>query len=234
MKHPLLATAAAAALALAAAPASADGLHEGDIEITIVGGKLTLEGAAEFTFGTGWSIFEADFGDLGGGPLKTDDPGYDNEAGTFTPGTIVNYAAVGPLMVWNGSAWSTGGIAPEYVRLDGNFGEETRFTLTGVTGDATGLVGQAGGDGTIHEHLDMSIARTGGGLPTFGAYAITLKLTSAGLIDSDPYLIVLNHGLSDDAFEAGVHALAVPEPESWALMLGGLAAVGALARRRRT
>jgi hypothetical protein len=41
-----------------------------------------------------------------------------------------------------------------------------------------------------------------------------------------------DHGLAIDDFSLSAAVAAVPEPQSWALMLGGLAALGFIARRR--
>jgi hypothetical protein len=44
--------------------------------------------------------------------------------------------------------------------------------------------------------------------------------------------MALNRGLSGAAFEMAVEALApIPEPQTWALMLAGLAATGLMLRR---
>jgi hypothetical protein len=235
--HPTIATRLVGSLLGAAAlmplaVQAQEHLHEGDIEISVVGGKLTVSGNHVF-HADGKAVFEGDLGDFSGGPYKTDDPGYDSAAGTFAGGAIINYAALGSLQFWNGTAWSSAVPGNEYIRLDGTFGEDTRWTAAGVTGDLMGLVGQASGAGNIHEHLDMSAARVGGGVPAIGAYLIQLQLTSASYASSDAYYLALNRGLSGEAFEMAVDALApVPEPQTWALMLAGLTATGLVLRRR--
>lgn len=226
MHNPLLAALALSAT-LSFAPAWADGLHEGDILISVANGKLKTSGGHTDT------IFEGDFGDVAGGPYKTDDPGYDSDAGTFVSGTVVNYMALGTLKFWNGSSWSAAWVpADVQVRIDGNLGEATFWGASGVSGDLSGLIGEAGAGGSIHEHLDMSVVGTN--KATVGAYMISLKLSSPSTVlqASDPYHIVLNRGLDEEAFEAAV--MAVPEPSTYAMLLLGLAAVGYSAKRRRS
>jgi hypothetical protein len=232
----LLAIAAAAVLALPALPSWAADVHAGDIEIEIDDGILHTHGAAHTAFANGWNIFEGDFGDTAGGPWRTDDPGFDSADGTFAAGTQVWYRGIGTLQFWTGSVWQAMAAdvsKPEWLRLDGNLGEETFFRFGGVDGDVTGLIGEAGADGKIHEHLDMRVARaTGHGAPAVGAYLFTLQLESLTLGTSQPFYLVMNNGLDDDAFEASVMALAVPEPSTWALMLAGAGVLAGVARRR--
>ncbi|KAB2318137.1 PEP-CTERM sorting domain-containing protein [Betaproteobacteria bacterium SCN1] len=214
--------------------ADEDHLHAGDIEVEVDAGQLVAHGAAQTQSGTGYAIFESDFGDFAGGPYRTDDPGYDSAAGTFAAGTIINYQALGSLWYWNGLNWGNSVVNGETVQLDGNFGETTVWTVGGVTGDGAGLVGQAGSDGKIHEHLDMSIEAPAGFLPTAGAYYVALQLVSEGYANSDPFLVVFNNGLGTEAYELAVGALAapVPEPETYAMLLAGLGLIAFKLRRR--
>ena len=223
----------AAVLMTASLPmlATAAELHAGDVELEIASGKLVAHGAAQTQFGTGYAIFESDFGDFANGPYKTDDPGYDSQVGTFTSGAIINYQALGNLSFWNGTSWANSVANGEILLLDGNLGEETTWTVSGVTGATSGLVGQAGTDGKIHEHLDMSIKAPTATLPTVGAYFVTLQLTSTNYASSDPYLIVFNNGLGEAAFENAIQALAVPEADTYAMLLAGLGLMGFKLRR---
>lgn len=224
-------------LALAASmtftlPAMAQHLHAGDIELEVESGKLAVHGAAHTQYGTGYAIFESDFGDFAKGPYKTANPGYDSHAGTFVGGEIINYLALGSLWRWDGAGWANSVLNGETVQLDGNLDETTFWGVAGVTGDAAGLIGQAGASGNIHEHLDMSINAPTGFLPSVGAYYVSLQLTSDNYVSSDPFLIVFNNGLDGMAFEHAVHALAVPEAETYAMLLAGLGLIAFKLRRR--
>lgn len=228
-----------------------DHLHSGDIEIEVEGGKLGTHGAGHFQEGSGYAIFEGDFRDLAGGPYRTNAPGFDSHAGTFDQGDIIGYQAIGNLWSWNGSSWTNTVLNGETLSLTGNWGENTVWSTTGVSGDAIGLLGQAGSSGNIHEHLNFEISSSSG-LPTDGAYFVTLQLLSVDLnstgdgfvagskyASSDPFYLIFNNGLSADEFHTALHGLednliaAVPEPSTYAMFLAGLGLMGWQLRRRQ-
>lgn len=209
-------------------------LHEGDIEIGVTNGVLQTWGATHTHGVDGFSIFEGDLGDLAGGLYSTDDPGFDSEVGSLLASSQISYTALGTLSFWNGTAWSSSAVpANVSLRINGNLGEETFWTASGITGDASGLIGQAGTNGKIHEHLDMTAVGTG--RTAVGAYLIQLQLTGEGYGASTPFYVALNRGLSADGFETAVHALTspVPEPSSWMLLLAGLGALGLVRHQRK-
>jgi hypothetical protein len=210
-----------------------DHVHAGDIQPTIVAGKITLE-SGQTLAANGATLYEGDFGDLIKGPYKTTTPGFNTF--DFAANTVVNYTAVGSVSFWDGLSWSNAVPRSEYVLLEGNLGEETKWTSNGPAGDVTGLLGQASAGGhELHEHLAFSVASSLGGTPSVGAYLVGLQLSATGYTSSDPFYLVFNRGLTSENFETSVSALTspVPEPLSWLLMLTGVAVMGAVVSRRR-
>lgn len=238
MKTLMTAAAMAAALGLANA-AAAQELHEGDIEISIVGGKLTLAGGHEDLSTDGYRIFEGEMGTFlsgGGNPrYKGDEPGFDTEIGTFVTGTSVYYTGWSSLSFWNGSQWTSTVPNGEVLTVENEAEEVTTFSTGAIDPAGASLLGtiEALDDGKLHEHLDFVVDASGATMPAIGAYRIGMYLTSNNYAQSDNFYLVLNRGMEEEAFEGAIQAMAVPEPGTWAMMGLGLAGLGLVARRRR-
>lgn len=215
-----------------------------DLNIGVSGGNINVIGDELVVDSlTGYRIFEGDFGDLEGGPYRTDDPGFVAEPGNFAAGTILGYRAQGTLQYWNGSSW--GSVAgQERVHLTDALEEDSIFALSGTSGKAIGLIDQIGSDGVLHAHVDYSIENSlGVGNPSLGAYLIQLSVVALdenfNLVstygESQSFYIALNRGLSAANFEAAIDArvAAVPIPAAGPLLGTALAMGFGLVRRRQ-
>jgi len=113
----------------------------------------------------------------------------------------------------------------------------------GTVGDSiSGVVGAGMLDFTFRDTFVGTLIGNGQNLGDFTSYAVLgsfagavfTPFTLGGTFD---LIIGFNDGLRVDAdyddMVIGVRVTAVPEPESYALMLAGLAAVGFIARRRQ-
>jgi len=244
----------ATAAAIALTPfAHAQHTHAGDIQPGISAGKITVSGAAETQFGTGYQIFEGSFGMPQGlsGQIRwaTDDPGFDTgEPGPLQPGDNLSFRGLGGLKYWNGSSWVAASPQNEFVRVvDTSFpANQINILSSGVMG-GTGQIDVADAEGAIHQHIDFFLINNANAAADFGspvatgAYLIQLQLLTTTLVggspqymDSDPFLIAFNRGLSADAFEASVHALAVPEPSAALMLLPALGLIAWRVRRNQT
>ncbi len=183
--------------------------HHEDIQPWLAQGKVQLNN----------TLFEADFGDLGGGLYKTDDPGFDvDEAkGGFTPGNWLRFEGIGSLKYWGGSSWSSSLVNGEEIRIEDALGNITVFDGAGVT-NPVGVISDVDSNGDVHTHIDMSIWDNTGNLGgTVGAYWVSLKLFDTLPNDATPVSeasdvinLIFNRGLDHEDYEAAVAAVPVP------------------------
>jgi hypothetical protein len=217
-----IAIASSLTLALASG-ALAGPIHAGDVFLTTDGGRITTGryDAGVFTPGR---VFGSEFGEIA--PNYSDEPGFDNLPGTFTPGTSIGFNFRKALRVWNGSDFNT--IAP--VQIEFSYGPlgPVATPLTDVL--TSGFSVAVAANGEWHEHYDMTILAPA----TDGVYLLEMELFSdqPGLGASLPFWFVFNQNTSelihDEAIEY-VEQNIVPAPGA----AGLLAAGGLLGLRRR-
>ncbi|WP_046113595.1 PEP-CTERM sorting domain-containing protein [Aquincola tertiaricarbonis] len=220
---------ATASLVPAAALAADPHEHAGDIAVSASGGQLVAGGGYQTTL-DGTKLYEATFGDQFV-YYQTSNPGFQTQGGaTLQPNSFLSFAGVGMLQYWTGSAWSAAATG-DFITARDAAGQETRWTGTGVQAGSSAFVARVDSSGNVHTHLTFGTNPLG----TEGAYLLTMQLTSPVYTASAPFLIAFNYGVSEENFELAVESLvtAVPEPGTYALMLAGIVAVGAVARRRQ-
>ena len=209
----------------------AQDLHHGDIEITSEGGSVVVEPGAE-----GW-VFEGEFiAPPDAMAYFGDEPGFDSEPGSFTAGDQVGFEVLSDLLFWNGSA-----MTDPADRVEISKGPASILLAAG-TGPQEGFgFGTADSTGVVHDHLEFALQTLSGSDyvagGAAGVYGLHLLLNSPQYGDSQLFLIALNNGLDEEAFEEGAEILAaaagVPVPEPGALFLAAAASCAFVFIRRR-
>lgn len=225
--------------ALMSPSANAQHLHAGDIVPSLSNGQLVITNG--HIAGNGWKLFEGNFRDLTLGLFGTRNPGFDSAPDTFQAGSQIWYRGVGTLGFWNGSMWGNAPLGSE-IRVTDSLGSIATFSGLGVS-QPEGVIDEVVAGQEVHQHVRFDLFPQNDS--SIGAYLIALQLisrTGNGTApgphrDSDPFYIAFNAGLLEDDFERSVDAVGavaqIPVPPAIALMLGGIAVLGAAGVRRR-
>lgn len=163
--------------------------------------------------------------------------------GTFLPGEKLSYEAVSTLKYWNGDAWEAANPRTPAIKITDSSGNITLISSANIT-NPFGTIGIAGLEGGINGQLAHEFDSRGHRDPG-GAYLFELELSSressssasSPYLHSDPFYYVFNNTLTTEDFSKSIDALVlaspVPEPESYAMLLAGLALCNLMVRRRR-
>lgn len=136
------------------------------------------------------------------------------------------------------SAWLTPANNPSGDYAVGNFGWRTTFDLTGFDAASASFNGRFAADNSAIAYLNGYQIGTSDGFSNWSNFASQPGFFLAGINTVD--FTVFNGGgptgllveISDSSEVANV--VAVPEPETYAMLLAGLSALGVVARRRKS
>ena len=190
-----------------------------DVEFSYNGGEIDIE------FGPEGQVFEGEFPTSGTDLQFTSEPGFASELSEglgINSGNEIAYNVLGNLLFWDGTSISSAPPATQIRIANRGLGVPDTI-ITRSSGPQPGnfsapfdnRIGAADGSGDFHSDLDWFL-EPNPGPPATGAYAVKLSLSTdePGIVDSAPFFIVHNFGLSEMAFEEGVEAFAqlIPEP----------------------
>jgi len=191
----------AAALTAAVLVPTASAQHLGDVGLFVSNGVITTNEIFDGGDLTPRRVFGAVLGEFGI-PGVGDEPGFDNDPGTFQPGSIISFTIASALKVWDGTKFVTTAADPtDGVRMKLSFANLSETTGSGPV-DGFGLAVAPNGEWHIHYIFEL-LPATGEFVTEPGAYLLKLWLHSNqdGLAASKPFWIVFNHELDDEAFD---------------------------------
>lgn len=217
--------------------------------IEMEAGEITVEGIR---------LYEGAFVELdpfNPGDFGADDPGFATNA---FEGLLMNANDRLWLQALNASSFSSFGVgyvnyynpgtgmleAAHRIAILDNTGATANLFLNGgfiESGANPQFIQTADGDGDIHDHVIFDLLDDG--TAPLGAYGILFRLQADfspgnGTMDvnSDPFWIVLNRGMSEEDFETlalpAFGLFAIPEPGA-GVLLAGLALAATVRRRKR-
>lgn len=217
---------------LYAQPAAAQ-LHAGDVELDVINGKIVtgshVDGPGGEFFDPNF-VFEAELGELI--PNEVDEPGFDNEVGTFPPGSSLTFHLLDTLRKWDGNDFDLIPTETMGVAFGSSLGPVTTPLVPSIV---DGFSLNVASDGSWHRHFDFLLNSP----QSTGIYLLTMGLSSSdpGLRASDPFFIVFNQNDSEANHEAALEYvsanLVVPEPSTGVLAAMGVLLLGGAAWRRR-
>lgn len=214
--------------AATAAPALAQ--HAGDVWLEVIDNRIVTglidENEVPAVITSDVRVFGSDFGEVL--PDWSDEPGFDNEPGTFLFGSSLGFNIRAALRSWNGSDFST--IPTERIAVD--FPTAPGPVLTPLTDLFTpGFTIPVDSDDSWHRHLEFELQSPAAA----GVYLLELELfsTDSSILPSLPFWLVFNQGMDEEDHDAAIEWVEqnlVPAPAAGVLALCGVAAIG---RRRR-
>ncbi len=204
--------------ALGASAGANPNLHDGDVYVDLIDGRITL---GSFDLSTGELtipayVFPAFLQPLGQF-AATSDPGFDTLPGTFPPGTPIGINIRAPLAYWDGSAFTTGG--PERVAISqGPITEGPEGPLwSPVSGGVVvpGFTVATNAFGEYHEHFQFTLFNIADstGLRQ-GAYRLEMELfaTPPSILTSEAFWFVFGWNATGEEMADAIEAALADAP----------------------
>ena len=214
--------------------ASTSQAQHADIFVNVVDEQLTVN---EPLFLADFRASLANDGDV----LELRNPGYITQrANVLQPGALLSFDIIGPLLFSNGTSWRPADVNT-YFKLFRPLVDNHSVIVTGETPRQAGFpLAQADDRGTLHEHIRFQLGSQVEAPPPDGVYGVLKALTSPALANSDPYMLIFNHGLDTPDFIQSVVAARQLVADSQfdctgdgLLMADDLACVGDIEQRDR-
>jgi len=203
------------------APASAQ-LDDGDIVLTLNASprQIVINRALATGSLRPWSVFSTSFDELN----FTDEPGFDNQPGTFMPQTAVGFTLVRPLERWTGSGFVAQALPGQPMpRIRVIAGLEERLSPTPQSPLVSGAFLSVAANGSWHRHYGFRIEDDFGGPPSgSGIYALWMTLQySLPSQASEAFAIIFNHQRPEEELAAAVANLEAAQGLGCAADIGG-------------
>jgi hypothetical protein len=175
-------------------------LHLGDIILEVEQGSIVTWRELGGSLSSRWAVFASVLGE-GGIPNSALEPGFDSEAQTFAPGTLVGLTVRRALRSWDGAAFAS--IPPLALRITKNTASVTTPLADPATCYAGSLLlGAATSSGRLHQHAGFELLAPA----TTGLYLLEFELwigvPGAGV--SHPVFMVFNQSEPLAEFEEAV------------------------------
>ena len=171
-----------------------------DVWLRIVDGDLVTGAIAEdeTPICDNWRVFGAEFGEEPGFPFSADEPGFQLDNGTVTPGTAFTFL-VQPMQVWNGT-----GFEATDETMDIEFGPLSVSTRT--SSFVSGFQFAADGLGGFHNHFELTLPGVGGDDPVAGIYLIPMQMSGVegSFGGTETFWFVMNLAQDEEDHEAAI------------------------------
>ncbi|MEM8758012.1 MAG: GC-type dockerin domain-anchored protein, partial [Planctomycetota bacterium] len=135
---------------------------------------------------------------------RTDDPGFDTDAGAFPPSASIGYAYRAALREWDGSSFDA--IPDERIRMSFGPLQGISTPLADPADPIEGLFIGVSSNGEYHNHFVFRLELDGSpatGVESQGVYLLELefRIDSGIYAPTEPFWLVINNGADSGTFD---------------------------------